>query len=523
MMTNWQPTFEDHQTDAAEGLNLPQWLLVCGSLLLALALGWFLPSILLLPKSAMALGCLAICGALGGVMWLALRLPILSTLRFALIASFWFRLEINLFPIFKNHAEPPGLNISLMLIVCTLLTAHWLYEQWQAGERQPVMSRACAVTLAAIWGWCALTVTYGAEDWLGFYAFWSASASILLCRAVTIQFSNVQALRQVTLWLAVLIAFNAFFGIGQAFIPALANFSLGNVAAEDTIAVGGEEVSRVRALFGISNAFAWTLVLFLPIVIAPLLLRVKFAQRWQQLLSLVATGAAVVVLILTYSRGSWIAFSLSLPLMAVAALAILQGAERRQALLRFAGVGVIVAVLALPFAPAILSRLTGDDRGSTESRVQMIQVAQAIIADNPVLGVGLSSYEAVMRNYDETADLITEHFDWPVHNVYLQVAAEAGLPGLALFLVLAGLAVRSGWRVLCEAQAARELRAQALGLLTGMFSYLVTALKEGSSYQSGQMRLFFLLCGLLFATEIACRRSLREREVEYVGIWEQSY
>jgi O-antigen ligase len=192
-------------------------------------------------------------------------------------------------------------------------------------------------------------------------------------------------------------------------------------------------------------------------------------------------------------------------------------------LLRLAAVSVIVALLAIPFAGAILSRLTDDDRGSTESRVQMIQVAKAIIADHPLLGVGLSSYEAVMRNYDETADLITEHFDWPVHNVYLQVAAEAGLPGLALFLALTGLALRSGWRVLRAPQADRQLRAMALGLLTGMFSYLVTALKEGSSFQSGQMRLFFLLCGLLFATEIAYRRSLAEREVEYLDIWEQSY
>jgi putative inorganic carbon (hco3(-)) transporter len=503
--------------EGASNTIIASWLSIAICLLLALGLGTALPSVLNLPKTWALLICLLICGVFIAALWLATGLPLIPLLRFALLSSFWFRMEINLFPIFKNHAEPPGLNISLGLLLSVLLAVNWLSERWPEATREPVFPRSFSLTLTGVFLWCCLTVAYGAEGMLGIYALWSVASSMLMCFITAAFFSERRQLEQLVVWLAALIAFNALFGIAQAFIPALANFSIGTVATEETVAVAGEEVSRVRALFAGSNPFAWTLVLFLPIIIAPLLLRVTSLRRWQRTLCVLATGAAVIVLILTYSRGSWLAFALSVPLMTGAAFWILKGIERQRLLLRFAGVIVLVSVLALPFAGVIISRLTGDDRGSAESRVQLIQVALAMIADNAVLGVGLSGYETVMTRYDETPGFITQHFDWPVHNIYLQIAAETGLPGLLLFLVMAVLALWRGWMVLRNADAAPMQRALALGLLTGMLAYLVTGLKEGSCFQSGQMRLFFLFCGLLFACERANRYTPNEPAVELFG------
>ncbi len=509
------------RTNGQQGLAgnavVARWLPTVFCLLLALVFGLALPTVMNLPKTWALLVCLSIGGGFIAVMWLAAGLPLIHILRFSLLASFWFRMEINLFPIFKNHAEPPGLNISLALLLSVLLAANWLSEHWPGTAREPVFPRSFSLALAVVWLWCCLTVAYGAEGMLGIYALFSVATSILVCFVTAAHFSERRLLEQMVVWLAAVIAFNALFGIGQALFPALANFSIGEVATEETVAVAGEEVSRVRALFAGSNPFAWTLVLFLPVVIAPLLLRVTSLRRWQHALCAVAAGAAVIVLILTYSRGSWIAFALSVPLMTVAAFFMLKGVERRRLLFRFACVTLLVGLLALPFAGEIVSRLTGDDRGSADSRVQLIQVALAMIADNAVLGVGLSGYETVMTRYDETPGFITQHFDWPVHNIYLQIAAETGLPGLLLFLVLAVLALWRGWLVLRNADAEPMQRALALGLLTGMVAYLITGLKEGSCFQSGQMRLFFLFCGLLFACERANRRTAGEQRVELFG------
>ncbi|MGH9847081.1 MAG: O-antigen ligase family protein, partial [Blastocatellia bacterium] len=339
-----------------------------------------------LPKTWAVLVCLAICGGFAAVVLLSVSLPLAPILRLMLLASFWLYMEINLFPILKNHAEPPGLNISLMLILSLLLGGAWLMERWQRNEREPVFPRAFALTLAGVLLWCSLTVAYGAEGMLGIYGLWTTAASILMCFVVTAHFNDRRVLHQMLVILAVIIALNAIFGIAQALLPSLADFAVGDKIEEPPVMVGGEEVSRAHALSGQPNSFAWNLVVFLPIVIAPLLLRVTGFSRRQRALFVVTVGLAIIALILTYSRGSWIAFAASVPLMAVSAFFILKADERRRLIFKFAGVAVMIGLLAIPFSGKIVSRLTDDDRGSAEVRLPLIQVALAMIADNPVLG-----------------------------------------------------------------------------------------------------------------------------------------
>lgn len=476
-------------------------------LLPALALGAAVPLVMDLPVMWAALVILAICGAFAAVVMLLVKLALVPLLRLLLLTSFWITLDINLFPIFKNNEEPPGLNISLTLILSLLLGAAWLNERRRMNERAPVFPRAFAMTLAAILLWCSLTVAYGAEGMLGIYGLWAAAASMFTCFIVAAHFRDRRALHQTLIFIAIIMGLNAILGIAQSLIPSLSDISLGETIINDPVIVEDVEVSRVRALFSKPNTFAWYLGVFLPVVIAPLLLRLTNLSRWGRALCVVAAGLGVVALILTYSRGSWIAFAVSALLMAVSALFILKADERKRVIFRFAGAAVAISLLAIPFSGKIISRLIDDDRGAAEIRLPMIDVALAMIADNPVLGVGLSSYESVMRNYDETPELVTEHFDWPVHNVYLHIAAETGLPGLLLFLALVVMASWRGWMVLRNSGADPMLRAMALGLMAGMAAYLITGLKEGSCFQTGLMRPFFLLCGLLLANERASRRT----------------
>jgi hypothetical protein len=132
------------RTNGQQGLAgnalIARWLPVVFCLLLAIVLGVALPTVMDLPKTWAALVCLSICGGFVAVMWLSVGLPIVPILRLSLLASFWFRMEINLFPIFKNHAEPPGLNISLALILSVLLAANWFSERWAGRSLAVVLS-----------------------------------------------------------------------------------------------------------------------------------------------------------------------------------------------------------------------------------------------------------------------------------------------------------------------------------------------------------------------------------------------
>jgi O-antigen ligase len=88
-----------------------------------------------------------------------------------------------------------------------------------------------------------------------------------------------------------------------------------------------------------------------------------------------------------------------------------------------------------------------DDRGSAYSRITRAREAIAVIGDYPLLGVGLNNYALSVPRYDRdtTASWRTPPM---VHNVYLLVAAETGLVGLAaLAWFLTALGVQA-WQFL---------------------------------------------------------------------------
>ena len=66
----------------------------------------------------------------------------------------------------------------------------------------------------------------------------------------------------------------------------------------------------------------------------------------------------------------------------------------------------------------------------------MSLLASNMIAHNPWLGVGLGNYTDVSSYYDLTREGISYTFNLPVHNEYLLIASELGLPALSIFLFL---------------------------------------------------------------------------------------
>jgi O-antigen ligase len=68
------------------------------------------------------------------------------------------------------------------------------------------------------------------------------------------------------------------------------------------------------------------------------------------------------------------------------------------------------------------------DRGlSSSDRLHYWEAAVRIIKDHPLTGAGLNTYSKVINEY-------SSYYHFYVHNCYLQVAAELGLPGLAVLL-----------------------------------------------------------------------------------------
>jgi len=107
---------------------------------------------------------------------------------------------------------------------------------------------------------------------------------------------------------------------------------------------------------------------------------------------------------------------------------------------------------------------------ATSYRLQFNETSQRMIASRPIAGVGMGRY------YAESALFLSPELAWQygfenAHNYFLQVAAELGVPGFALFAGLLGAGL---WRAARAAIACpRDMR--LAGVVCGTAAWLGTA------------------------------------------------
>src|SRR5260370_19054525 len=111
-------------------------------------------------------------------------------------------------------------------------------------------------------------------------------------------------------------------------------------------------------------------------------------------LAAVVLALGGVALILTYSRGAWLAL-----VLATIVICFVIGRQRGTSLKAPIAILVILAALYVPFGGSISARLFGDDRGAAESPLPLDELAFRIIGANPLLGVGPNNFTVAMDQY----------------------------------------------------------------------------------------------------------------------------
>lgn len=205
--------------------------------------------------------------------------------------------------------------------------------------------------------------------------------------------------------------------------------------------------------------------------------------RWLPLASMLLMGG---VLMLTYSRGAWIS---------ILAVVLLFGMIYNRRLLWLLLL-VPLAVLAAhdTVAERLLSIVNPVDTSCT-LRLALWESTWAMIVEHPWLGIGWGAYWLVYPAYDFfIGDGGTKIVH--AHNMYLNIAAETGLPGLLLFMtVMVGHFVYAlrlrrrlppGWR-----------RGMTLGLAGALLSLAVSGLGDYIMFNIQIAMLFWLLCALV--------------------------
>ena len=199
-------------------------------------------------------------------------------------------------------------------------------------------------------------------------------------------------------------------------------------------------VLRAYGTFGAPNPFAAYLEMSLFVLVAMMPLIWSLAVARIRTIALAVTGGAIslggVSLLLTQSRGGWLGCA--------AGAVVLWLAMSRTIRWRLGAIGaiVLVAVLVSPFGSRVEDRLGSIAEPSgpievtsatwaNEERRAHWGAALAMMEDHPWTGVGAGAFDDRYREYTPVWRFRIGRGH--AHNGFLQMGAQAGIPGLAAF------------------------------------------------------------------------------------------
>ena len=229
--------------------------------------------------------------------------------------------------------------------------------------------------------------------------------------------------------------------------------------------------------------------------------RLNFLPPLWRGLSVFGAGLSLICLVLSMTRGAWLAF-----VIVALMFLVFEKKYRRLAAKICAGLAIVFVIVAL-FSPKIQDRLSTMVNAKFQSnteRVLMWQSAAEIFKDYPIFGVGQKMFfDAYNGHYisdaaRERPGEIGRGHTHP-HNNLLQRASEGGIIGLAAFV---GLYAYFFWKFYTQYK-----REKIFSFSAGMTALLILAglqlegLTDTNMNQVPIMREFWLLAGTLIVAE----------------------
>jgi putative inorganic carbon (hco3(-)) transporter len=253
---------------------------------------------------------------------------------------------------------------------------------------------------------------------------------------------------------------------------------------------------RVTGFMSLWTTFAGQMMIALLIVAALLLFSGEGRRNWKYLAACGILAAAGLLLALT--RGPWIG-------AATGAIYLLWHYKRKTLLIL-----PIFAALVFAIAPeAIRERVVSIAKPSSEldsnsHRLVLWQTGVDIIKAHPWFGIGPEQVKMQFNNYLPPGAEKRLPFGWygHLHNIYLQYAAERGLPVLAIFLWLIARILRDFRRTLRLRPAGLDAAKAVLhGCTAAMVGCLVAGMFEHNLGDSEMLQLFLTIVAAGYAVK----------------------
>lgn len=362
-----------------------------------------------------------------------------------------------------RHAPSSGHVATAVALLFLAAAALWLVARYRAGL--PLPNSGVVVALALFVGTGALSVAGSARpvdsaNELGRIV--AAAAMFCVLEALLTDLSRV---RMVLVACFTATAAPLMFAAYQA------------ASGKGAFLAGG--YSRVRGTFVQPNVLGFFLAMFL--VMGAGLFR-HLRPRVRVLMGVLLVGAGVGLL-LTYSRGNWIAAIVGI---------VIVGVLQSRRLLVFLAIGGL-AVLAL--VPSVVSRVTNLQKGKQVSgtagnslawRFGYWRQSAALAEKNILTGIGL-----------KMTDFSTQEAK-PPHNDFLRAYVETGLLGLVAYVGLVFALGREAWRALLRAPPGFS-RGVAVGFAGCFCSFLIESAGGNLMSQVVVLWYFFAFAASAFA------------------------
>jgi len=219
---------------------------------------------------------------------------------------------------------------------------------------------------------------------------------------------------------------------------------------------------------------------------------------------MLATGAAVARLL--YVSRDWVWPAIAVPALVVAlfytltrnamvglatSVSVLLAERNWRLLLALPVFGVLLLVVAPQVVTGRIQSIGDLSDPATRDRVAMLRSGVHMVQDHPLTGVGPDMVKVVYPQYRDATFAVND-INPHLHNVPMQIAAERGLPALAIWLWFVAIASRDLWRQLKRSEG--YARAAAGAGVAAMVAMLVAGQFE---YNFGDSEFLMLFLGLI--------------------------
>lgn len=402
-------------------------------------------------------------------------------------------------PVLPGAINVAGIGIDAVIAMTVVAIALWLPLIVRRGIGG-LPRVGFEVPALVFLGWSLVSMVFtGAETVV--FATWVRYAAYVLLVYVVATVTTRPLGRRLLLWV---ITLSGSVTVAQGLVQYVRpTAQIGIQGLEPTVA------TRVFSTFDNPNFYAEFLVLLFAATLALVFVERRFFRY-------VAAGLLVVqamALLLTYTRGSWLALAVGL---LVAVLMI-----DTKLLLPFLAGGAAL----IPIVPGALARVLSifSLEGTASYRMSLWRVAGAALKDSPLVGYGLG------RWYDVFATTALRHPElgigvayYGAHQSYFQLTAEVGVIGGIAFVAMVFLACRMG--AFYGPRMGGDLRARFVNaaLTAGLIAFALNALTSNAFQHPRGAVFFFVLAGIQaglgaeYWTREAAERARREHAP---GVW----